>query len=365
MSMFSIAVLSCLLTACAGDTGAGAAGAPRAVRVICTDSDSDAATLQHAIDSSSPGADISITGTCLLSRGITLLGGRSYTGDSTTGTVLRQGGRMSYVLASASYVTDFATTGDPLAIRDLTIGCDGSGTTDGIIVLDWQVDVQHVDVSRCGGSGIVDTSIAANGHAITNTSVNSRFDDNFITGSGGYGFEVADGRHAVTDGYLDGNQIASSAKDAIYLQTASGWDVSGNHLYGNGQDGISAARMYGTTISDNYIEDFGSRQNSGTWYGIVGTVQADVGSTISGNKISNDVGEVPGARHVYVAVTQASGGTGYLSVFGNVIVGARPGDIGFSFSGRPSRLLVASSGNEVARVGTARRTSDSTLTSGT
>lgn len=364
MSMFSIAVLSCLATACAGDAGSGAAGAPREVRVSCTGGDADAATLQHAIDSSSPGAGISITGTCLLIRGITLLGGRTYTGASTTGTVLRQRGRMSYVLASAGYVADFATTGDPLAIRDLTIACDGSGSTDGIIVVAWQADVQHVDVSHCGGSGIVDTSITANGHAITNTSVNSRFDDNFISGSGGYGFEVSDGRHAVTDGYLDGNQIASSAKDAIYLQTAAGWDVSGNHLYGDGQDGISAASMYGTTISDNYIEDFGSRQSSGTWYGIVGTVQANVGSAISGNKISNDGGEVPGARHVYVAVTRASGGAGYLSVTGNVIIGTRTADIGFSFSGRPSRLVVASSGNEVAGVGTARRTSDATLSSG-
>lgn len=365
--ILSMTMLAGLTTACGagGGGGGGAAGTPD-VRVACSDADSDAATLQHAIDSSSPGAQISITGgTCLLSRGITLLGGRSYAGDSTTGTVLRQAARMSYVLASASYVTDFTTTGDPLAIRDLTVACDGSGTTDGIVVVAWQVDVQHVDVSHCGGSGIVDTSITANGHVITNTSVNSRFDDNFISGSGGYGFEVSDGRHAVTDGYLDGNQIASSAKDAIYLQTASGWDVSGNHLYGNGQDGISAARMYGTTVADNYIEDFGSRQDSGTWYGIVGTVQGNVGSTISGNKISNDRGETPGAGHVDVAITQASGGTGYLAVFGNVIIGAGPSDVGFSFSGRPGRLLVASSGNEVAQVGTARRTSDTTLTSGT
>jgi hypothetical protein len=365
MAALSAAVASCLVTACGAGQGPAGARAPRDVSVSCTDGASDAVTLQHAINSSSPGDSVSIAGgTCLLTRGITLLGGRTYAGGSTTGTVLRQDGRMRYVLASASYPADFVTTGDPLAIRDLTIACDGSGTTDGIIVADWQADVEHVDVSHCGGSGIVDTSITANGHAITNTSVNSRFDDNFISGSGGYGFAVLDGPHAVTDGYLDGNQIASSARDAIYLQTASGWDVSGNHLYGNGQDAISAARMYGTTIADNYIEDFGSRQTSGTWYGIVGTVQGNVGSTISGNKISNDGGEAPGAGHAYIAITRASGGTGYLAVTGNVIVGVRRADIGFWFSGRPSRLIVVSSGNEVARAGAVRRTGDTTLTSG-
>ena len=47
--------------------------------------------------------------------------------------------------------------------------------TDGIIVLNLQVDVEGVDVRNCGGSGIVDTNTAANGKAIDNTSVNSRF----------------------------------------------------------------------------------------------------------------------------------------------------------------------------------------------
>jgi hypothetical protein len=333
--------------------------------VSCADRESDAATLQRAIDSSAPGAVISITGgTCLLSRGITLLGDRTYTGGSTTGTVLRQDGSLPYVLASAAYVTGAAQTGDPLAIRYLTVACDGSGGTDGIIILNWQADVQHLDVTRCGGSGIVDTNTTAAGHAITNTSVNSRFDDNFITDSGRDGFEVIDSGRAVTDGYLDDNQIGSSGQDGINLQTAAGWVVSGNHLYGDGQSGIFAGRMYGTTISGNFIEDFGSRQRSGTWYGIVGTGQASVGSTISGNDITNDHGELPGATHVYLAVHQARGGTGYLAVTGNLIVGAAPGDVGLAFSGAPGRLIVGSSGNEVARVSTVRRVSDTVLTAG-
>jgi hypothetical protein len=360
------AVLAFVMAACASGPGAARAGAPSDVIVSCADRPSDAATLQRAINGSPTGAAIGIKGgTCLLTRPITLPGDRTYAGGSTTGTVLRQDGPMRYVLAAAAYQGNSATTGNPLAIRDLTVACDGSGTTDGIIVMNWQVDVEHVDVSDCGGSGIVDTAVAADGRPITNTSVNSRFDNNFISHSGAYGFEVADARTAVTDGYLESNQIESSGRDAVYLQTASGWDISGNHLYGNAQDAISVAGLYGTTIADNYIEDFGARQHAGTWYGIAGTVTGGVGSTIARNKISNSLGETGGASHVYVAILQAHGGTGYLAVTGNVIVGARPDDVGFSFNGSPGKLVVASSGNQVAGLGTVRRSGTGvTLTSG-
>ena len=208
---------------------------------------------------------------------------------------------MTYVLASAAYVGNLPTTGDPLAIRDLTVSCNGSGGTNGIVVLNWQADVEHVDVTGCGGSGIVDTNTTANGRAITNTSVNSSFDNNVITRSGEYGFEVSDSGNAVTDGFLDDNQIGPAARDAIHLGNAAGWVISGNHVYGDGQDGIYADRLFGTTISDNYVEDFGAEQDSGAWYGITATASG-AGSTIAGNKVFNDGGETAGARYIYIAV---------------------------------------------------------------
>ena len=193
------------------------------VQVTCHNRDTDAATLQRAIDTSPAGAAIEFRGgTCLLTKGLVLLGDRTYTGESTTRTILKQDGPAGYVLAARSYVTDAATTGDPLAVQDLTVACDGSGRTDGIIVLHWQADVEHVDVSHCGGSGIVDTSTGAGGRVITNTSVNSRFDSNFISSSGQYGFEVIDPVSAVTDGYLENNQIEGSGLDNVYLANAGG-----------------------------------------------------------------------------------------------------------------------------------------------
>jgi Right handed beta helix region len=327
------------------------------LHVTCHNSSTDAARLQQAIDSSPVGAAIQFQGgTCLLTRGLTLPGNRTYMGGSTTGTVLRQAGPAAYVLASSAYAGNVTSTGDPLAIRDLTVACDGSGGTDGIILMNWQVDVEHVNVSDCGGSGIVDTNTNAAGRPIVNTSVNSRFDNNFITGSGRYGFEVHYTGNSVTDGFLDDNQIADSRLDAIHLENAAGWVISGNHLYNVGENAIIANRLYGTTISDNYIEDFAAGQQSGTWYGISGTVQNGHGSTILGNKVFNHRNERPGATHVYIGITQTNNGAGHLAVTGNVIMGSQPSDIGIFLSGGQNQLDVAMSGNQVSGVGTAHVT---------
>lgn len=334
------------------------------IKVTCQDNGGDAARMQQAIDSSPAGSAIEFEGgTCLLSKGLTLPGGRTYTGGSTTGTVLKQDGPAGYVLASTSYVQSASTTGDPLAIRDLTIDCDGSGRTDGIILLNWQLDVEHVDVNRCGGSGIVDTNTGANGSAIKNTSVNSRFDNNFVSGSGQYGFEVIDSGNSVTDGFLDDNQIADSGADAVHIENAEGWDISGNHLYGVKQDALDLQRIYGTSISGNYIEDFGDGQGSGTWYGLAATAQDGPGSSIVGNKIFNVNGE-SGARYVYLAITGTNSGTGYASVTGNTIQGNRQSDVGLSFSGGDNSLRVTASGNNVTGVGTKVRTGANTKVTG-
>jgi hypothetical protein len=360
------ATLAVIAVSAAGCTGHAASlpGQAYTGGVSCGDSPADAGLIQRAINASRAGAVIEIAGTCFLARGITLLPNRIYTGDSRTGTVLRQGAAMRYVMASAGFAANASETGAQLSIRQLTVACSGKGSTDGIIILNWQADVTDVDVSNCGGSGIVDTNQTASGASITNTSVNSRFENNFISGSGVNGFEVNDSRNSVTDGYLLNNQIASSGGDAIRLENAAGWDIAGNHLYNNRGDGILAERLYGSAISGNYIEDFGRGYRSGTWYGIAGTVQDGNGSTISGNKVFNDLGESGRAGHIYIGIIAANAGTGYLSVTGNVIVGASQADIGFSFKAGAYHLVVASAGNLVSNVGTVTQRSGSVDISG-
>ena len=72
--------------------------------VACQDNPGDAARIQAAINASTSGTVFRISGTCLLTRGIVLAGGREYVGGPTTGTVLKQHGPMKFVLASSAYV---------------------------------------------------------------------------------------------------------------------------------------------------------------------------------------------------------------------------------------------------------------------
>ena len=344
----------------------GASGTHGQIVVACADATTDAATINAAITGSARGAVVMIQGTCLLTSPITLLGDRTYTGgnsggatDTTkpTGTVLVQDASMAYVLASDAYATKATTSGDPLSIRDMTVACDNTGSTNGIVVESWLADVEHMYVSGCAGSGIVDTSNAPTPSGyITNTSVNSRFADNFIENSGHYGFYVQDAGNAVTDGFFRDNQVSNSGIDGIHLEDAAGWNVTGNHLYADGQNGISLHRMYGTTVSDNYIEDFATKQTSGSYYGVEADVQGDpVGSTISGNKVLNDgAAESATATYTYIALTQTNYGTGNVAVTGNVVVGRQGSDVGLSFTGNAYPLTVSSSGNRVSGVGTAR-----------
>jgi Right handed beta helix region len=357
--------LSLPLCACSSPAVAVDAATPGATVVTCRDNTSDAGRIQAAINASSPGAVIQLNGgTCLLTQGLVLTGNRTYAGGSTTGTVLKQDGSMGYVLASSDYTDNSTTTGNPLQIRDLTVDCSGAGDTDGIVILNWQVVVEEVDVHGCGGTGIVDTSVAANNQSIGNTSVNSRFNNDFISNSGHYGFAVIDPVNAVTDGFFTDNQVADSGADAVYLQNAEGWNISGNHLYGDSEDGIEAQRLYGTTIASNYIEDFGTGQQSGTWYGITGTVQDGPGSVFLGNKVFSN-GEQAGAGHVYIAVTTANSGTGHLSVYANVVQTSASTDQAFFFNGAPNHLVVAYAANQVSGPGAVRTIGDGvTINSG-
>ena len=111
---------SCLLII-AGALSAGpwstqTAGA-KTVTTTCQDSSADAATLNAAIASSHPGDQILISGHCLLTSPITLLGDRSYLGGSRTGTVLQQasGANLPYLMQGVTTVVTGNDGGGPVS----------------------------------------------------------------------------------------------------------------------------------------------------------------------------------------------------------------------------------------------------------
>ncbi len=335
------------------------------VTAQCSNSPSDAAEINAAIASSNVGDEIVIEGQCLIDQTIELLGDRSYSGESRTGTVLRQadGANLDAILASDSYLENSRYTGTPVSIGHLTLDgnrAHNTAPTSGIVLRSWQSVVEDVHVADMGGEGIRLTNPSADGTTLQNTEVNGRIVGNFIENSGRYGVFVEDPGNSVTDWELTDNWIAGSGADGIHLENAAGWVVERNHVYGVPGNAIYANRLFGTSISDNYIEDFGGTSKAGTWYGIEATVQGDAASTVSDNRVFNFNGESnQGSTYRYIGLSQVNYGSGVCSVTGNTIRGAgtRRG-VGLYYStggtSRGLRLTVTSTGNAVVDVHRAR-----------
>jgi hypothetical protein len=330
-------------------TGGGPAPAYAAqITATCDNTSTDAATIQNTINNSAAGDEIVIDGPCLINATIKLLGNRTYAGQNRTGTVLTQasGANLPAILASDSWVDNFSTSGNPIVVRDLTI--DGNkaanpSARDALVIRSWHTTVEDVDVLNSNGDGIKITNESQNNNPITNTEVNGTIRNVFVSGSGADGIRVEDSKNTVTDWNLLNSWIAGSGGSGINMDNAAGWVVERDHLYGNGAAGISASRLYASSISDNYIEDFNTS-------GITATVQGGAASVIMGNRIFN----FSGHGTTFLNITQVNGGTGDLAVTGNVIRGNGTGT-GLSYQRGAHQLTVTSTGNLVQNVTTPRQ----------
>ncbi|MGI5272481.1 right-handed parallel beta-helix repeat-containing protein [Nonomuraea sp. CA-218870] len=324
---------------------AGPAGAARAT-ATCTNSNGDAALIQSVINGSADGDEIVIDGPCMINSTITLRGNRSYRGDSPS-TLLKQGnGRnLDAVLASDSWVDNDAFTGEPIALRDLTIDANAANNPtsgDAVVIRSWRTTVEGLAIRNARAHGLRITNASRNGTTLTNTMVNGNVRNLFVEDSGQHGIYVQDSGNAVTDWNLTDNWIASSGGDAIKLENSAGWTVERNHVYGVGGSGINASRLFATSISDNYVEDFAT-------HGIGVTVQGDAASTIVGNRVF----QFSGAGTTYLAIKQVNYGTGHVAVTGNAVRGNGSG-IGLSYQRGGNQLTVTSAGNAVTGVTTQR-----------
>ncbi len=296
----------------------------RVVAVRCSSNLRDGALLNQSIANSQVGDQIMISGTCLINQTIVLLGDRSYLGESRTGTILRQAGgaNLPALVASDSWYNDTPNTGDPVRIEHLTLDGNASQNTgtNSLVVRSWQTVIEDLQIENSPGDGLQITNTSRNGTALQNTQVNGRISDCFITTSGGNGIHIVDSGNSVTDWDLLDSWVASSGLSGIYMDNAAGWKIRGIHLYGVPQNAIYANRCFGTTIQDNYIEDFGTAGGQ-TWYGIACTLQGGVGSVITGNKVFQFGKEASSGGLVFIGVPKVNYGSGIANFTNNVVVG--------------------------------------------
>ncbi|MER5643713.1 right-handed parallel beta-helix repeat-containing protein [Streptosporangium sp. NPDC002524] len=321
--------------------GAGPAAAAR-VTATCANNNGDAAVIQAAIDGSAAGDEIVIDGPCTIVSTVILRGNRAYRGDSPS-TLLREGNgsNLAAVLASDSWINNDAFAGEPISLRGLTIDANAANNPtggDAVVIRSWRSTVEGLNIRNARAHGLRVTNTSRNGTTLTNTMVNGSIRGLFVENSGQHGIYVQDTGNSVTDWNLTESWVAASGGDAIKLDNSAGWTVERNHVYGVGGSGINASRLFATSVSDNYVEDFVTN-------GIGVTVQGDAASTVVGNRVF----QFSGAGTTYLAIKQVNYGTGHVAVTGNVVRGNGSG-VGLSYQRGGNQLTVVSSGNAVSGV---------------
>ncbi|MFD0887222.1 hypothetical protein ACFQ08_21990, partial [Streptosporangium algeriense] len=373
-----------------GDVGQGVGAAAR-VDAACGGNADDARVIQAAIDSSAEGDEIVFKGPCLINATITLRDRRTYRGDSKAGALIKQadGANLPAMLASETWVDDKPYSSDTVRIERLTLdgNRDNNTGTVGLMLRSWNSRIYDVDIFGTPSDGIRLSNPSKNGTLLQNTMVNSVISDIYIEGSGGAGIKVVDPGNSITDWTLQRSWIAFSGTSAIESDNAAGWVMSELHLYGVPKHAIDAHRCFGTSIQNNYIEDFGGEGAADqTYFGIRCDLQGEAGSTITGNRIHNfapppsekagvrrsrQLGAAPLERHrslttalpasskyVYLALDGVNYGTGHASVTGNTVLGrGTKREIGLLYSKADGdSMSISSTGNLVDNVGTPRAT---------
>ncbi|MFT3894524.1 MAG: hypothetical protein QM730_23080 [Anaerolineales bacterium] len=129
------------------------------VTVFCTNTLSDATTINTAIAGSSQGDEIIIVGQCLIDQTIKLIGDRSYRGTSRSGTILKQadGANLTALLATDNFLEnrDWAT---PVYIERMMLDGNRANNpqtqTDGIILASWLSVVNDVWITNMSRDGL-------------------------------------------------------------------------------------------------------------------------------------------------------------------------------------------------------------------
>lgn len=345
----AVAMVSTLMASSA--SAAESAESLEARTIHCHKNLQDADLINRRIALSKPGDELLFDGTCLINKTIDLLGSRAYRGGSREGTVFQQadGANLDAIFASDTYLNNDPKTGLPITLSSLTI--DGNTEKnptahDSIVIRSWQSTIQDIAIWGSGRDGIRLTSVSQNGTKLENTQVNGRIMNNEIMDSGRSGVYVEDPVNSCTDWHLENNNIGGTGADGVHMENAAGWNIAGNHIYGvGGAYGLYAKRLWGTGISDSYIENFGK-------VGLFAVLQGGAASTISNNRIFNFESTNPTDTFLHV---EGAYDTGDATVTSNAIRGNGTG-VGLDYQlGGATSLRIVSSGNSVTDVATPKQ----------
>lgn len=300
----------------------------------------DTTAIQTAIDNSSAGSVIFFpAGTYLISSMIRFRAdGRAYVGGGqSTGSaaVIKQKNSanitdadgISGLFVDNVWYNNGSFVDTPVRIENIKF--DGNKANNltsnacGIVMLNFWSTVRDCYVINAPSHGIRLTDVTRNGGVISNSAAENRVSNNRIENVGGSGIsQTSQNGDANLDGFCEANLIVTVGSSGIDMDRAAGWLIRGNHIYGTiPLSGIKANNSFATTITNNYIEQFGDTNASGGFYnGINCTVLDGWGAKVTHNLVSC---LQAGASSTYQYVSMSAGNgqttaTGVLS--GNMMI---------------------------------------------
>lgn len=272
---------------------------------------------------------------------ISLLG----SGDADGGTIFRVKAGTALtgpVIASASWNNNATTCGGPVRIADIQI--DGNGATSGtgahgLVAMNYWSSFERISIYSVAGDGFQFTAHAKNGIHITNSCVEPKINRLQVRNVGGAGIHINDDGttlNSCTDGFLQDCIVQNPSGVGVYVQMGAGWIVSGNHIYGAGNDALDVNKCYATRVVNNYIEGFGTISDSNPW-GIGMTLLNGRGSVCTGNTVNFESSIATGPYNGIV-INGSGAGTTVCHVSHNLVVGGnQSGSIGYKITANPSQ----------------------------
>lgn len=269
-----------------GATGAtgpqGASGTAKAINVedhgANASSLTNYAAITEAITASALGDTIFFPHIYNVEQPIAFKPWRTYRGSNRgqSGLKMAPGANADAVAASEGWLgTSITAAEGPITIEHMSFDGNRNNQTGGLghgfVGMNFWATVYDIDAINCRGDGLRWSAARRDGIEISGSMVECHFEQVFLRNNTGYGFRVFDPTptvQTITDGFAIRVIVQSPGQDGIRIDCAQGWKIDGCHVYTAPQHGIHVNRAGSCSITDCYIETWGTSSTAGTYAGI-------------------------------------------------------------------------------------------------
>jgi hypothetical protein len=332
-------------------------------------STNDTTAINACIAASTSGSTVFFpTGTYIVNATISLPSNRAYAGATRRDSVVKMANaaNIDAVMASAIWLdTTLTPTSDPpITVKNLGIDANRANQTSGLghclVLMNYYSTAEALELSNPRGDALRWTTTTRANHLVSNTMVENHIINVQANNPGtGIGIHVEDSSFSkLTDGWITDCAVnmQGSGGDCIFVDSAAGWNIHGNHVYGGLATGLNINRPVWTRVTNNYVEAYGGSATLQTQYAGIAmgenrqTWIATAGWNIVANNTINFTTNNTSADNIGISVYAASSGTGEVVLVGNGMDGVAGRTYGIYLSNQSSTgtLRVHLAGNRVS-----------------